>query len=48
LHKPGVLSPESGHIEPKAFLSEVLIQLGKIANFSSTAFDDHIEIARSW
>ena len=48
LRKPGVLSPESGHIEPKAFLSEVLIQLGKIANFSSTAFDDHIEIARSW
>jgi hypothetical protein len=48
LHKPGVLSPESRHIEPKAFLSEVLIQLGKIANFSSTAFDDHIEIARSW
>jgi saccharopine dehydrogenase-like NADP-dependent oxidoreductase len=48
LYQPGVLSPESGHIEPKAFLSEVLIQLGKIANFSSTAFDDHIEIARSW
>ena len=48
LHKPGVLSPESGHIEPKAFLSEVLIQLGKVVNFSSTAFDDHIEIARSW
>ena len=48
LYQPGVLSPESGHIEPKAFLSEVLIQLSKIANFSSTAFDDHIEIARSW
>jgi len=46
--EPGVFSPEAGHIEPREFLSEVLVQLGEHSGLAATGFSDHVSISRSW
>lgn len=48
LKETGVFSPEAGHINPKLFLEEVLVQLGHLTHLSSIAFEDNIKISCSW
>ena len=48
IKEAGVVSPEAGHIEPRAFLKDVFAQLGKIGKLSSTALENNIRISRSW
>ena len=48
MREPGVFSPEAGHIEPREFLSEVLVQLGEFSGLVATGFSDHVSISRSW
>ena len=48
MREPGVFSPEAGHIEPREFLSEVLVQLGEFSGLAATGFSDHVSISRSW